>query len=392
MNRKIRTVFYFSVIIVSAVALSVFFTKLWGGKAEKLPELKQIVIENNMTVEQFGRTNNLPNPVLKEIFHLTTKSDLSKRLDEYGTSAQIESMTREKTAIASEHASKNWIKIPLKFLLWFLFLSSVFIFSRKRKITSRLRNGLYASAILIFGVIMGSDPGPMGTVKDAIHLYATTGAVFKPRIIALSVFLVMVFLANKYICAWGCQAGTLQDLLFRINQDVKRKPVMFRQVRLPFVLTNTIRITFLFMFTLAAFLWSLDIIEPFDPFKIYNPVHLGIAGIIFLAILFTAGMFVYRPWCHLFCPFGLAGWIVEKISLFKIQVDYKTCIACEKCSAACPSTVMGAILRQNRKTIPDCFACNTCIEVCPTGSVSFSRGKRSVPPAEHFNRKKKEDK
>ena len=61
------------------------------------------------------------------------------------------------------------------------------------------------------------------------------------------------------------------------------------------------------------------------------------------------------------------------------QVNYETCVACESCAKACPSTVMDAILKRER-TIPDCFACGTCISTCPTGSIEFKSGKRNVPP------------
>ena len=290
-------------------------------------------------------------------------------------------------ALAAEDAGKNWVKIPLKFALWFVFLSATFLLLKKRRDVSRFRNGLLFASVLLFGVVMGSDPSPMGTVKDAIHLYAATRAVFLPRLIALGIFLAIVFLANKYICAWGCQIGTLQDLIFQINRTDKNKAILGRQIKLPFALTNSIRALFFSVFTGSAFLWGLDIIDPLDPFKIYKPASLGLVGVIFIGLLLLASLFVYRPWCHLFCPFGLAGWLVEKASLVKVKVDYRTCIACQKCAAACPTTVMAAILKRDKKTIPDCFACYACREACPTASISFSAGKRAFPPADFFEKK-----
>jgi formate hydrogenlyase subunit 6/NADH:ubiquinone oxidoreductase subunit I len=79
------------------------------------------------------------------------------------------------------------------------------------------------------------------------------------------------------------------------------------------------------------------------------------------------------------------GWIVEKISIFKIHVDYDTCIACEACAKACPSSVMEAILKRER-TIPDCFSCATCIGVCPTNSIRLKSGKRTMPPEGKFQK------
>ena len=236
---------------------------------------------------------------------------------------------------------------------------------------------------------MGSDPSPMGTVKDAIYLYGSAGAIFPPRMIALAIFLVIVFVANKYICAWGCQVGVLQDLIFRINQTAKRKAIIGQQIKVPFVFSNWVRAVFFCIFTVVAFTWGADIIDPFDPFKIYKPVILTLTGVIFVGMLLISSLFIYRPWCHFFCPFGLVGWLVEKASRVRISVDYQTCIACQKCATACPSTVMGAILRQDKKTIPDCFACYTCRDVCPTESISFSTRKRTLSPPGHFEQENK---
>jgi polyferredoxin len=388
----LKTILWFILIIAFMVGLSMISTRIWGGKSGQAQVIKDLAIDMGMTVNQFGLANALPNTVLKEIFDLKAKSDLEKSLDEYGTPDEIKSLVIKKLALASESTAKNWIKIPVKFALWFIFLTTVFMLLKKRKVVSGIRNRLLFSAVLIFGVIMGSDPGPMGTVKDAIHLYATSHAIFLPRLIALSIFLAIVFVANKYICAWGCQAGTLQDLIFRINQTDKQKAIIGKRIKLPFVLTNTVRFAFLCVFTFMAFLWGFDIIEPIDPFKIYNPINLGIIGGIFIGMLLLASLFIYRPWCHLFCPFGLAGWIIEKASLIRISVNYETCISCQKCAAACPSTVMGAILRRDKKTIPDCFSCYTCREVCPTDSIRFSSRKRTLPPPNHFNKKNKQEK
>ena len=381
--------FYLILIISLVVVLSIVSSKIWGVKSEKVQSVNKLVIEMGMSVNQFGQVNGFSNPVLKDIFGLRVKSDLEKKLEEYGTPDQIKSMVSKKLALASEGASKNWIKIFIKFVLWFIFLTTVFMLLRKRKFVSGIRKWLLFGAIFIFGVIMGSDPSPMGTVKDAIYLYVTSHVIFLPRLIALTIFLVIVFIANKNICAWGCQVGTLQDLIFRINQSDKNKAVIGKRIKLPFFLTNSIRFAFLCIFTLVAIIWGFDFIETIDPFKIYNPTHIGIIGGIFIGVLLLVSLFIYRPWCHFFCPFGLTGWIVEKISRIRISVNYETCIGCQKCADACPSTVMGAILRRDKKTIPDCFACYTCREACPTNSISFSSRKRTLPPPDHFNKKSK---
>jgi len=276
----------FCVLIGSVVLLSNVTNKLWGGKPETIPAAKELVIVEDMTVEQFGQQNNIPNPVMKEILGLQNKSDLQKQLDDFGLShEQIKIKFDKSLTLKAEHESKNWFKIPLKFGLWLAFLGVVFTLMRKNRINSRTRKIFYLTAVILFGIILGADPSPMGTVKDAIHLYGAKKVIFPPRMIALSILLL--------------------------------------------------------------------------------------------------SLFVYRPWCQMFCPFGLVGWLVEKTSLFKVKVDYDSCISCEACAKACPSTVMNAILKRTN-VIPDCFACGTCINICPTDSIRFQVGKRQLPPKDKF--------
>jgi len=379
-----RIVVAFVVTIALVIALSLVSVRIWSDKPETIDVSEELVFTDGMTVAEFGQNNDLSTPALKETFGLQTKEDLERKVDEFGLNReQITEKVTKAAVLDAEHESKNWVKILIKFVLWIAFLIAVFVMMRRGTIVPKTRKILYILAILIFGVIMGSDPSPMGTVKDAIALFASHGVIFPPRMIALIVFLLLVLLANKFICSWGCQVGTLQDLLFRINRNTKDTKGIFRQYKIPFVLSNTIRIAFFIVFTIVAFMWATDIFEQIDPFKIYKPAMITYGGWIFLAAILVGSLFVYRPWCHLFCPFGLVGWLVEKISIYKITVNYDTCIACENCARACPSPVMEAILKRDR-VIPDCFACGNCIDVCPTNSITLQAGKRDKPPEGKF--------
>ena len=387
-----KTILLFVLLLALIVGGSAVVSPLWMDKPEGVQERPALQFDHEMTVAEFGAANALPNPTLKEIFGLASKQDLNRQVMDFGLSGEeILSRTDKQRALGSEYKSKNWFKIPLKFGLWFVFLGGVFLLLRKGRIRAANRKWIYLAGVVIFGVILSADPSPMGTVKDAIHLYAVERVVFPPRLIALTVFLVIVFLANKFICAWGCQLGTLQDLIFRLGRngrDSKAGPIP--QFKVPFVVTNTVRVAFLAAFTVAAFAWGVELIEPIDPFRVFKPLTWTLVCGGFILGLLVLSLFTYRPWCHFACPFGLAGWLVEKISLQSITVDYNTCIGCRKCENACPSTVMGAILHHDR-TIPDCFACGTCMETCPTGSISFGRGRRDVPPPGKFDREPLED-
>lgn len=368
--------------IVAGVALlSALSMRLWGGAPEKMEETRAIIMQPDMTVAEFADANRLPEEVVAQAFALASPQDAEKRLREFGRDdAQIVQRVQAAFVFYQEEHSKNWGKILLKFIAWGAFLLLMFRLTRKAAITDKNRLLFYGASALLFGVMLGADPNPMGTIKDAIALYALKGVIFPPRLIACAVLLTTVLLANKFICAWGCQFGALQDLLFRLN---KGKIGLLKPYKPPFVVTNAIRIAVFIGFTGVAFLWSFDLLGHVDPFKIYNPAALTLTSGAFIGLLLLASLFVYRPWCHCFCPFGLAGWLVEKFSVFKIKVNYQTCTACNACAKACPSTVMEAILKQNR-VIPDCFSCSSCINVCPTHSIRFDSGKREAPPEQKF--------
>jgi polyferredoxin len=369
---------------IVVIAASYFVSTVWVQKKEVLPEKQALLYEGSMTIKAFGEANGLSNNVLEKVFKIGKEHGPQTKISTYNLSVdKLTDKVDKARVIEAEHGSKNWKKIFIKFILWFAVLGLSFYLIRRGKITPGVRKSLYLASLTIFGIILGSDPSAMGTVKDAIKLFAEKGVIFPPRMIAFSVFVLLVLIANKFFCSWGCQLGTLQDLIFRINRDKKDSKSVFRQYKTPFIVTNIIRFVFLAIFTIAAFTWAIDIVEYIDPFKVFKPSVISIFGWGFLAVILIFSLFIYRPWCSLFCPFGAVGWFVEKLSIFKIKVNYETCKACESCAKRCPSTAMESILKRE-KTITDCFSCGSCIEECPTGSITFSSGKRLLPPAGKF--------
>ena len=165
-----------------------------------------------------------------------------------------------------------------------------------------------------------------------------------------------------------------RSFIFRINRGKNNKGVL-PQIKIPFAVSNSIRILVFLLTVIFSVFFTFDIIDVIDPFKIFKPSVIGIVTGIFIGITLIASLFVYRPWCHFFCPFGLAGWIVEQVSIFKIRVDRALCINCNKCVVACPSNAMKRIL-DNKKIRMDCFSCSSCIESCPVKAISFSAGKK----------------
>ncbi len=374
MNKNIIGVFFYTIVICILVISLSFFISSKFEKDKIFENLLKSSFSNlkpNMTIDDFAAKTGLNSIQIAAIFGKTSVKSDQIGFDGSGTS-DIEKRARKIIAIKAEADSKNWIKIFIKFILWFLYIFAAFKLISSGNLDKKKRIFLYATAVGIFGIIMGSDPGPMGTIKDAIVLYASDGAVFLPRLAAMTIFLLTVVIFNKSICAWGCQAGTFQDLLFRINRNSKDTSGIIKQFKISFYISNTVRIIFFLFLTFFAFLYGIDIVEPIDPFKIFKPSHITFTGVIFLAVIIASSLFFYRPWCVLFCPFGLAGWILERFSIYKIKVDAEKCVSCGACVKSCPSDAMEGIL-YDKKIKPDCFSCGVCIEICPKNAIEFKR-------------------
>jgi len=260
---------------------------------------------------------------------------------------------------AAEGATKDWRKIRVKFALWVLFFVGAMVLLGRVRITRPLRAGAMLVATLVFGVWLGVEPNAPGTIKDALVLYGEKHVVFLPRLIALAAFLLMSIIGNKVFCGWACQFGTLQDLMWYTP---------LRKWRPPFALSNTFRVLF-FLALAGAALWiPLDILEPVDPFRVFRlaaPLAAGVA----VAVL-VAGLFIYRPWCNFFCPFGLVSWLGERLSLARVRVNHHTCINCQACERACPTHSMEQI-RAGRRFAQDCFACGACLRTCPVKALRW---------------------
>ncbi len=386
---KSKVIFVALLVIAAVVGLSLVSSSLWQEKPESAKEQSgsNVTITEDMTVRKVADAYGLTPKALKGPLGLTSPTDLDKTIAELGLSVdETKDRLRKAKALADEESSKNWFKIPLKFALWIAFLIIVLRLMLRGSVSPASRKILLAVAVGVFGIALGSDPSPMGTVKDAIVLWGTQHVIFPPRLVALGVFLLMVVFANKFICSWGCQFGALQDLVLRLNRNSKDTGGVIGQWKPPFALTNTVRAAFFIAIVVFAIALTRDIVSPIDPFVIFKPAKLGATGAGFVGLMLVASLFMYRPWCHFFCPFGLVGWVFERFSVHKIKVNYSTCVACEACAKACPSTVMDAILKQD-KAVPDCFSCGTCQGVCPTKSITFGRGARTKPPVGKFKHK-----
>ena len=187
---------------------------------------------------------------------------------------------------------------------------------RRRRVTGRVRLAFLLGGTLVFGFVFGLlapagslDPNPVFLVRSLLR--ALVGAqpaaalmTRAPQLLVASVagmllvLLALVWVSNKSLCGWGCPLGLLQDLLQRVP---------FRKWKPSFRLSNSVRVVAFGALVAGIALAGLDWIGLIDPFQIFR-FNLTVAIGVFGGLLLAASLFVYRPWCQFFCPFGLLWW------------------------------------------------------------------------------------
>ncbi len=227
------------------------------------------------------------------------------------------------------------------------------------------------TAIVLAGFVSGKSPNPMeGIVKVFKAMVGLYPSVWD-KLLGLAFFLVLAIVGNKLVCGWACPFGAIQELVYSI--PIMRK---LKRRKLPFLVTNAVR-TALFLVALALLFGVVGnhrgyvvyhVLNPFDLFDL--DLEMASVAIAVLASIVLAAV-VYRPFCHLICPFGLVSWIVERVSLARVRIDPAKCTKCGACARACPSqAALGRV--QQKSLAPDCFSCARCLNVCPENAIGYS--------------------
>ena len=184
-------------------------------------------------------------------------------------------------------------------------------------------------------------------------------------------FLLMSLLLKKAFCSWLCPVGTLSEFLWKAGRRA-----FGRSFQLPRWADIPLRgLKYLLLGFFAFIIGSMSAAALTDflqtPYGLIADVkmlnfflHIGMTGLIVLAVLIGLSLFIQNFWCRYLCPYGALMGLASLLSPMKIRRDAEACIDCGKCTRACPAALPVDKLVQIRSV--ECTGCMACVSVCAT--------------------------
>lgn len=185
-------------------------------------------------------------------------------------------------------------------------------------------------------------------------------------------------LLGRAVCGWLCPFGLLQELIHKIpspKRKLKRGFLYIKYVVLVvFVIILPITATNYMGMGKPAFcqyICPAGTLEGGIPLLSTHAELRQIIGPLFslkmaiLVITIVGCIFIYRFFCRILCPLGAIYGLLNKISIYHLDVDKHKCVNCGKCKQTCKMEV-------DPVTAPDsaeCIRCGECAGACPEGAI-----------------------
>lgn len=198
-------------------------------------------------------------------------------------------------------------------------------------VKKRSRRGLFWLMIFSLGYFGFYKQGcicPIGSIQNvALSLSGHNYAI--PLTVSLIFVLPLIFALffGRVFCSSVCALGAIQDLVALKPVTLSRK-VTTALSMIPYVYLGT-------AIVLAATNTGFVICR-FDPFIGFFRLG-GNAPYLFLGAAFLiVGVFVARPYCRFFCPYGVLLGLMSRFARSHLSITPTSCVNCRLCEASCP--------------------------------------------------------
>jgi ferredoxin len=210
---------------------------------------------------------------------------------------------------------------------------------------------LMVVCLLYFGFWRGGCVCAVGAIQNVVLTLFDATVILSPAVLIIfAAPLVFALLFGRTFCAAVCPLGGLQDA------------VILRPLRLPAWLEDALGMlayAYLAAAVLFAATGSAFLICRYDPFvAVFRLVPLGtwaraltgtgelpggvtglvgrVDDLLLAAAFLVAGLFLARPYCRFFCPYGVLLRLASLLSWRHATITPGECVQCRLCEDSCP--------------------------------------------------------
>ncbi|KSV58320.1 4Fe-4S binding protein [Acetivibrio ethanolgignens] len=194
----------------------------------------------------------------------------------------------------------------------------------------------------------------------------------------VGILLAFGVLFGRFICGWLCPFGLFQELIHKIPSPKLRLKKGFLYIKyavliifvilLPIVATNYMGMG---KPAFCQFICPAGTLGGGIPLLATNEeLRQTIGSLFFLKMAILIGtiagcIFIYRFFCRTLCPLGAIYGLMNKISLYRLEVDKDKCVNCGKCKRVCKMEVDPVKVPDS----PECIRCGACAYHCPKEAI-----------------------
>lgn len=236
--------------------------------------------------------------------------------------------------------------------------------------------------ICVPGLNCYSCPGAAGACPIGSLQAVIGGRTKSVSFYVLGVILLFGVLFGRLICGFLCPFGFFQDLLHKIPSPVLKLPrrldkilrwgkyaALAAVVSLPVIWTNAYGIGTPFF---CKYICPAGTLGGGIPLLLANESLRSAVGFLFsfkmaiLVAVIVAAILIYRPFCKFLCPLGAIYGLLNRFSVYQMQVDDNACTHCGKCEKVCK---MGVDVTKNINSA-ECIRCGLCQHSCPAHAIT----------------------
>lgn len=219
-------------------------------------------------------------------------------------------------------------------------------------------------------------------------MQAVSGSMnFKLSFYVIGFVLALGVVFGRTICGFFCPFGLIQELIYKIPFPKKKLWKWLTYVKyvllavfvviMPVTMVNELGMS---SPAFCEYICPAGTLEGGIPLLSTHPELRATLGALFsvkaciLIITLIGCLSVCRFFCKVMCPLGAIYGLLNKVSIYHMECNKKTCASCGKCHNICPMDV-DPVKNPNSA---ECIRCGKCVASCPKESLAlkFVYGKK----------------